>query len=202
MSEPPDAHVLVGLLGDEPTTRADAVAARLHVSVDVAERCLGALERDGMVERTADGAWRPTPLDPRELRELYPAVAILESLALRQSPRFGTAALDELRAINVRLRAAAGDAPAAIAADYDLHKVLTRDCGNPGLLDVLRGIKRALVPYERAYMLDAARIERSASQHDGIIAALQADDRDRAAALVRDNFVSSWPDVASQFESD
>jgi DNA-binding GntR family transcriptional regulator len=199
-AQPPDAHVLAGLLGDEPTTRPEQVAARLHVSADVAERCLLALERDGIVQRTLDGAWRPRALDPGELRELYPAVAILESLALRQSPRFESPALAELRAVNARLRAASGDAPAAITADYDFHEVLTRDCGNPGLLEVLRSIKRALVPYERAYMLDAARIERSASQHDAIIAALEADDRERAATLVRDNFVTSLPDVASQFD--
>ena len=199
---PPDAHVLVGLLGDEPTTRTEAVAARLHVAPDVAERCLSALERDGLVERVGTGEWRIAALDPGELRELYPAVAILERLALRQSPRFGADALDELRTVNARLRAAAGDAPSAIAADYDFHELLARNCGNPGLLDVLGSIKRALVPYERAYMLDAARIERSAAQHDEIIAALEAGDHNRASDLVRENFTSSLPHLASQFEDD
>jgi DNA-binding GntR family transcriptional regulator len=198
-ARPSDAHVLVGLLGDEPTTHSDAVAARLCVSPEMAERCLAALERDGLVERVGDGEWRTAALDPSELRELYPAVAILERLALRLSPRFSRGALDELRAVNARLRAAA-DAPAAIGADYDFHQVLTRDCGNPELLEVLVSIKRALVPYERAYMVDAARIERSAAQHDAIIAALQNDDRGRAAELVHQNFVSTLPDVASQFE--
>jgi DNA-binding GntR family transcriptional regulator len=198
-ARPPDAHVLVGLLGDEPTTGTDAVAARLCVSPELAERCLAALERDGLVERVSDAEWRTAALDAGELRELYPAVAILERLALRLSPRFGAGALDELRAVNARLRGAT-DAPAAIAADYDFHQVLTRECGNPELLEVLASIKRALVPYERAYMIDAARVERSAAQHDGIIAALEADDRDRAAELVHQNFVSTLPDVASQFE--
>jgi len=198
-TRPPDAHVLVGLLGGEPTTRIDAVAARLCVPPEMAERCLAALERDGLVERVGEGEWRTAALDPGELRELYPAVAILERLALRLSPPFGSGRLDELRAVNVRLRAAA-DAPAAIAADYDFHQVLTRGCGNSELLDVLGSIKRALVPYERAYMVDAARVQRSAAQHDAIIAALQDDDRDRAAELVHQNFVSTLPDVASQFE--
>jgi DNA-binding GntR family transcriptional regulator len=201
-ASPSDAHVLVGLLGEEPTTRTDEVAARLHVSEEVAERCLLALERDGMVQHTLDGGWRVRAPDPHELRELYPAVAILENLAVRQSPPFGAVQLDDLRAVNARLRAATGDAPAAIAADYDFHVILTRDCGNPGLLRVLGSIKRALVPYERAYMLDAARIERSAAQHDEIIAALEADERERAADLVRQNFVTSLPDVAAQFKSD
>jgi len=200
MSESPsDAHVLVGLLGDEPIARTEEVAARLHVAPDVAERCLAALERDGLVERADGDAWRPAELDPGELRELYPAVAILESLAVRRCPAFGAAALAELRAATARLRAAGGDPLAAIDADYAFHERLTVDCGNPGLLEVLRSVKRALVPYERAYMVDVARIERSAGQHDGIIAALEAGDHGLAADRVRENFISSLPDVASQF---
>jgi DNA-binding GntR family transcriptional regulator len=169
----PDARVLASLLGDAPSSSTDAVAERLHIGADVAERCLAALERDGLVERADGGEWRLPELDPHELRELYPAVAILETLALRQAPPFGAAALAALRATNADLRAAAGDAPAAIAADYDFHDHLTRGCENPGLLSVLGSIKRELVPYERAYMLDAEHIERSASQHEEIIAALE-----------------------------
>jgi DNA-binding GntR family transcriptional regulator len=195
----PDARVLASLLGDAPTTHTAAVAARLHVPADVAERCLAALERDGLVHRDLDGSWRPPSLDPRELRELYPAVAILENLALRQSPPLSATTLEALRAANADLRAAVGDPPAAIAADYLFHEHLTGGCGNAGLLEVLRSIKRALVPYERAYMLDAERIERSAAQHDEIIAVLETGDLARAADLVRENFVTSLPDLAAQF---
>src|SRR4051812_40230962 len=45
----PDARVLASLLGDQPSTSTDAVAERLHIGADVAERCLAALERDGLV---------------------------------------------------------------------------------------------------------------------------------------------------------
>jgi DNA-binding GntR family transcriptional regulator len=198
----PDARVLASLLGDAPSSSTDAVAERLHVDADVAERCLAALERDGLVERADGGKWRLPELDPTELRELYPAVAILETLALRQAPPFKASTLADLRAANAELRAAVGDAPAAIGADYAFHDHLTRECGNSGLLAVLSSIKRALVPYERAYMLDAAHIERSASQHDEIIAALEAGNHGRASDLVRENFTSSLPGLASQFEDD
>jgi DNA-binding GntR family transcriptional regulator len=198
----PDARVLASLLGDAPSSSTDAVAERLHVDPDVAERCLAALERDGLVERSDGGEWRLPELDPTELRELYPAVAILETLALRQAPPFKSSTLADLRAANAELRAAVGDPPAAIAADYAFHDHLTRDCGNPGLLAVLGSIKRGLVAFERAYMLDAERVERSASQHDEIIAALEAGNHGRASDLVRENFTSSLPDLASQFEDE
>jgi DNA-binding GntR family transcriptional regulator len=82
----PDTRVLASLLGDAPSASAAAMAERLRIGADVAERCLAALERDGLVERADDGEWRLPELDPHELRELYPAVAILETLALRQAP--------------------------------------------------------------------------------------------------------------------
>jgi DNA-binding GntR family transcriptional regulator len=198
----PDARVLASLLGDAQSSSTAAVAERLHVGADVAERCLATLERDGLVERAEDGEWRLPELDPRELRELYPAVAILETLALRQAPPFEASTLEALRTANAHLRAAVGDPPTAIAADYEFHEQLTRGCGNAGLLAVLGSIKRALVPYERAYMLDPGRIERSANQHDEIIAALEAGEHGRASDLVRENFTSSLPDLASQFEED
>jgi DNA-binding GntR family transcriptional regulator len=200
--ELPDARVLASLLGDAPSSSTAAVADHLHVNADVAERCLAALERDGLVERADGGEWRLPELDPSELRELYPAVAILETLALRQAPPFDASTLAALRAANADLRAAVGDPPAAIAADYDFHDHLTRGCGNQGLLAVLGSIKRALVPFERAYMLDGERVERSAAQHDEIIAALEAGDHNRASDLVRENFTSSLPDLTSQFEED
>ena len=103
----PDARVLASLIGDAPSASTDAVAERLHVGPDIAERCLAALERDGLVERDEGGEWRLPELDPRELRELYPAVAILETLALRQAPPFDAATLAALRAANADLRAAA-----------------------------------------------------------------------------------------------
>src|SRR3954469_23374716 len=94
----PDARVLASLLGDQPSTSTEAVAERLHIGADLAERCVAALERDGLVERADGDAWRLRALAPHELRELYPAVAILETLALRQSPPFEESTLEALRA--------------------------------------------------------------------------------------------------------
>ena len=54
-------------------------------------------------------------------------------------------------------------------------------CGNDHLLAALVPIKRALLRYELVYMTDPERIERSAAQHDAIIAALERGNHAEAA---------------------
>jgi len=134
-----------------------------------------------------------------EARELYPLAVLLESIAVRQSPPFSDAALDELQAANERMRSAR-DPTAASTADDDFHATLTAECGNERLLAALRPVKRALLRYEQMSMLDAARVERSVDQHDAIISALRNRDHARAAQRVRENLTGGLPDLAAALE--
>jgi DNA-binding GntR family transcriptional regulator len=54
--------------------------------------------------------------------------------------------------------------------------------------------------YERVYMADERRIERSADQHDAIIAALARGDHAEAAQLLRENMASGLPDLTEAVE--
>jgi len=137
-------------------------------------------------------------LDPAELRELNPSLLILEALAVRESPPFGADAIAELRAANKRLLDSAGDAAAAALADDDFHRRLTADCGNPRLLEVVDPVRRAMLAYERVYMLSPERLARSVDEHEAIVAALERGDHARAAELVRENFMSGMPEVEAQ----
>ncbi len=161
------ARVLVGVLGPGEARDVEAVAARLGVAIEAAAATLAALESEGLVERDADGSFRAAPLAVAEARRLYPTVVVLESLAVRQMPPLDGTALDALRSANERLRAAVGDPSAAITADDDFHRTLTAGCANEHLLAALDPVRRALLRYERVYMREPVRIERSVAQHDG-----------------------------------
>jgi DNA-binding GntR family transcriptional regulator len=105
------------------------------------------------------------------------------------------------RAVLARLLLdARDDAPGAVAADDEFHRLLVAGCDNEHLLAALRPIKRALLRYERVYMLDPARIERSAGQHDAIVSALESGDHAAAAQLVRQNLAHGLPDLAEALE--
>jgi hypothetical protein len=151
-------------------------------------------------ELAGDGGSRPAVLAMSEARELFPLAVVLESIAIRQSPRFDGPALTALRGTNERMRAALHDPSAAIAADDEFHALLAAASGNPPLLAALRSVKRALLRYEQVYMLEPDRIELSTRQHDGIIEALERGDHAEAAQRVRGNLTGGLPDLTPALE--
>jgi DNA-binding GntR family transcriptional regulator len=146
--------------------------------------------RDPDVEALAEHLRHADVLDPAELRELIPSLLILEAVAVRESPPFDEEATAALRAANRRMADATGDPIAAARADDDFHRRLTAGCGNPGLLEVVDLVRKALLGYERLYMLSPERLAQSVGEHDSIVAALEAGDHALAADRVRENFTS------------
>jgi GntR family transcriptional regulator, transcriptional repressor for pyruvate dehydrogenase complex len=134
-------------------------------------------------------------LDPAELRELIPSLLILESVAVRESPPFDAGAIAALRAVNRRLQDSAGDPAAAALADDEFHRRLTAGCDNPRLLEVVDLVRKALLRYERVYMLSPERVARSAGEHEAIVEALERGDQELAADRVRENFTSGFPEL-------
>ena len=194
------ARLFAGLLGAAGTATPSEVAGRAGVSPEAAAETLTALAREGLLEPMPGGAYRAARLDSREVRELYPAVLMLEAYAVRDAPAYGEARLDSLREANATLRAAT-DAASGSLADDDFHARLIADCGNPRLIDVVRPIRRALLPYERVWFASAEHRERSACQHDEIVAALAADDRTRASELLRENFTTVLPELTAELDA-
>jgi DNA-binding GntR family transcriptional regulator len=156
--------------------------------------------RDSDVQTTEARLRGADLLDPIELRELHPSVLLLESLAVRESPPFSVEAIAELKAANQRLREAKGDPTAAALADDAFHRRLTADCGNARLLEVVDPVRRALLAYERAYMLSAERLMRSVEEHEAIIGALNDGDHELASELVRENYTSGMPEFQAELE--
>jgi DNA-binding GntR family transcriptional regulator len=102
------------------------------------------LEHDGFVERAANGRVSVKALDIADLEQLYVLRATVEGLATRlATPRLRTIDLeamtgkvDEMEQC-VKKRNAAG----AIAAGQEFHDVITRECGNAPLVEVLGSLR-------------------------------------------------------------
>jgi GntR family transcriptional repressor for pyruvate dehydrogenase complex len=152
-----------------------------------------ASRRDPEIEALAEHLRQADLLDPAELRELIPSVLILEGVAVRESPPFDAETIGALRASNRRLHDSAGDPTAAAQADDEFHRRLTAGCDNAHLLEVIDLVRKALLGYERLYMLSPERLARSVDEHEAIVAALEAGDHAAAADRVRDNFTSGLP---------
>ncbi len=200
MSTASHAKLFAALLGDAGTATPSEVAGRAGVSAEAAAETLAALAREGLLEPMPGGGYRATRLDSREVRELYPAVLVLEAVAVRDAPPYDASALERLREANAALEAAR-DAEAGARADDRFHARLTEGCGNPRLLEVVRPLRQALMAYERVYFSTAERRSRSAAQHAAIIDALAAGDQERAAALVRENFTTALPELTAELDA-
>jgi DNA-binding GntR family transcriptional regulator len=156
--------------------------------------------RDPDIEAIAEHLRRADVLDPAELRELIPSLLILEGVAVRESPPFDADAIAGLRAANQRLLEAAGDPTAAALADDDFHRRLLAGCRNAHLLEVVDLVRKALMRYERVYMLSPDRTARSHGEHEAIVAALEDGDHALAAQRVRENFTSGLPPSEARFQ--
>jgi DNA-binding GntR family transcriptional regulator len=154
--------------------------------------------RDPGIEAIAEHLRQADLLDPAELRELIPSLLILEGVAVRESPPFDTEAIAVLRAANQRLRDSADDPGAAVSADDEFHSRLVAGCEDAHLLEVIDLVRKALMGYERLYMLSPERLERSVDEHEAIVAALEAGDHALAADRVRANFTSGLPTLDAQ----
>ncbi len=200
MSSASKAKLFAALLGDAGTATPAEVAGRAGVSPEAAAETLTALEREGLLVSMPGGGYRASRLDSREVRELYPAVLVLESVAVRDAPSYDAAAVARLREANATLLEAQ-DAEAGARADDLFHERLIESCGNPRLLDVVRPLRQALMAYEQVYFSTPERRRRSAEQHGQIIDALAAGERERAAALVRDNFTTALPELTAELDA-
>ena len=199
MSGASHARLFASLLGEAGTATPAEVAGRAGVSPEAAAETLTALAREGLLEPMPGGGFRASRLDSREVRELYPAVLVLESVAVRDAPPYDAATLEGMREANAALEVA-GDPMAGARADDLFHQRLTEGCGNQRLLDVVRPLRQALLEYERVYFTTPERRSRSVAQHAAIVDALAAGDQQRAAALVRDNFTTALPELTAELD--
>ena len=120
------------------------LALRFGTSRSPIREALVRLEYEGFIERSPAGQARVKSLDISEFEQLYVLRATVEGLATRlATPRLRTIDLDEMgRKIDemeqcIKNSSASG----AIAAGKAFHEVITKECGNPLLVEILVGLR-------------------------------------------------------------
>lgn len=177
------------------------LAGRLGVSRMPVREALTRLADEGFVEMAANRWTRVAPADPDDARRIYPIVWTLETLAIRSSvDGLGAGEFALMRDANMRLREAIarGDAVAASSADRELHAVYVEATGNEELAGILADLKAKLRRLEIVYFGGSVIAERSAVEHDELIAALERRDIAAAVALVRDNWERSYERILTR----
>lgn len=181
-------QVLEGRLPPTARINESELATRIGVSRTPLREALLGLEKEGLLVSAAGRGFFVRPLSVEDVREIYPVLWTLESLALRLRGIPRPAELAMLRRINARLEARLSKPPQALKLDTDWHRTLLRPCQNRRLLLMIRDLKRAAYRYEYAFMQQSNRVIVSVEHHRRIIDALEHGDMDRAVETLMENW--------------
>ena len=151
------------------------------------------LEREGFVRSEVNRGFIVAEPSSHEAREIYPIIATLEGLALRETGLLAGTILPELERINAEFASSGltdtGLEPAqAIKLDTAFHDTLISRCPNARLLELVRSHRQLLQRYEHIQMGDEGLIPHSVAQHAIIIQSLRLRDIDTAIAALEQNW--------------
>ncbi|WP_033437179.1 GntR family transcriptional regulator [Saccharothrix sp. NRRL B-16314] len=168
------------------------LAERLGLSRTPVREALARLTDEGLVESKPHSYTRVTPLDTAAVRDAYVVVRTMHALAARLAvPRMVEADLDAMRAANSSFAQAlaAGDVPAALAADDEFHAVAVRRSGNFAVAATIERYTPLVRRLERSRFA-APTGRHSVAMHDEIITACAAADADLVERLVERNWAT------------
>ena len=168
------------------------LARQLGVSRTPVREAIQKLQDEGLAESSPGSLTRVTPLDQQSVRQAFPVVASLHSLATRLgSGRLKSTDIAELESANRLLAKAmtSNDAVRAIRADDAFHGVFLIAAVNQELVTALNRLMPKVRRLEYMQFGSLAG-RRSVSQHDEIIQACRDGDAARAAALAETNWMS------------
>lgn len=178
--------IVEGIVPPMEPLRIRSMAERLGVSTTPVREALLELEREGWITSSPNRGFSVKPLDPEEVRQLYPIIWSLEVHALHEDPPLSSD-LDEMDRINRRMKDAE-DGRVAVDLDTLWHDVLLSRGGNRILGKILVNLKRRASRYELAYMAATGRIAVSSEQHASISQHLREGRITEAARLLEENW--------------
>lgn len=162
------------------------LAAELGVSRTPLKEALVGIEREGYLRPVPGRGFHVADLDADEIRQAYPILAALETLALR-SAAMTPGTIAELRRRNAAF--AAGRTPdELVRLDEAFHEALVESCGNRRLIALIAREKRVLRRYQAVYHARVFSLKRSVSDHEALVALLATGDRATAAALLEEQW--------------
>jgi DNA-binding GntR family transcriptional regulator len=181
--------ILRGELAPNERLSPQELASRFGCSTMPVREALRLLGEEGLIE-VAPRRWtRVAAIEPGLLDDIYPLLALLEQHAILTAPRIPVSSLTEARRANSEFAeaAASGDVVGCAAADYRFHEILCELSENVTLQRLVAGLKERIRLLEGAYYRSDDASE-SVRQHQQILDALAAEDRERAGELVANNW--------------
>jgi len=169
-----------------------ALAEWCQVSRTPIREALTRLEQDGLVERGDRGLIVRASV-PDEIIDIYETRMVLESAAARMAADRRTSHdLIHMRRMLARTREVADDDPKAMAAsNVRLHRVIWQAAHNSSLIDLLERLNMHLGRYPATTLSYPGRWAKAKTEHDQLVAAIEARDGARAAEIASQHFTAA-----------
>jgi DNA-binding GntR family transcriptional regulator len=181
-------HIVTGHLAPGTPLSPAELATKLGVSATPLREALIELVHDGMLENMANRGFVVARLSAQEVKDLYPMIWTLETLALKvRTP--GSRLLAELASVNARFQEQSAAAE-LVELDARWHELLVSECANAVLISTLSSLRRRVYRYEHAYARYSSRMTQSAKQHAKIIRSLRAGKLNEAIVSLEENWRS------------
>jgi DNA-binding GntR family transcriptional regulator len=180
------ARLLDGRFAGGTLLSENEIAHRLDVSRTPVRQAFVQLEAEGLLELYPRRGALVVPISPSEADDVLEARMLIEQHAARRAAAAGPALAATLRGLVAEQEATLETGGAGFAwADRAFHRAIV-DAGGNRLLtrqyDALRDRHQRIAA--AAVAQDPPRLERFIAEHRAIVAALEAADADRAAALL------------------
>jgi len=177
-------HILRGRYAPGQRLKDTELAEELGVSRTPVREALLRLEREGFLSSQKHLGFSVKRMQESEILEVYPLVRLLECSALAAGDLPCAAKLAKMEEIGRSITKRGADPLKRMELDSAWHATLISENGNMHLMRILAALKRILCRYEYAFMQDERLVFASASEHDGIAAALGRGSKDEAVRLL------------------
>lgn len=163
-----------------------AIAERMGTSRIPVRDALKRLEVDGLLAKDENGSYYCKPFGAEDLEEIYELRMLLEPLALRKAlPHMDAETLGYLRELLTAMddSVAAKDADRYVDLNREFHMTLYEASHQPRLIQMIKGLWSG----RPLFIAGDLGQTKSAGEHYDIMKAIEAQDGERAAALLHEH---------------
>ena len=181
--------LITGRIADGEVYSSKALAAELGVSNGPIREAMLALVDDGLMEAVPNKGFRPVPLAPADLAEIYEMRLLLEVPAVARLAEGDLSSDRVARLIDlvntIERTARSGDLIGNLAADRGFHLTLLAAGGNSRLVDAVARLRDQTRLYNLRALTADGRLVASADEHRPLHTANMRHDKRTAERLMR-----------------
>ncbi len=163
----------------------------MKVSRTPVREALLRLVKEGFLENNVGRGFVVRPLTEQEVKDIYPIICALETLALRSSEQHSPDSFDDFEVILAEMERVQSDFIHLIELDNQWHERLLSGCRNRRLMDMIKDLKALAFRYEYEFMEHREQVMTSIREHREIIRILKEKGVDAAIPLLEDHWESS-----------